>query len=120
MSGAGLQGRVILVVEDEFLIAAMLIDALEEAGARTIGPFASVASAIDALGKTPIDAAVLDWNLNGERSTPVGASLAEAGIPFVVSTGYVGVESDVGDVPILAKPYPPDVLVDTLVRMLQQ
>jgi DNA-binding LytR/AlgR family response regulator len=36
----------------------------------------------------PLDAAVLDLNLAGERSDGVARALKEAGVPFVVSTGY--------------------------------
>jgi hypothetical protein len=40
------------------------------------------------LGEGPLDAAVLDLNLAGERSDGVARALREAGVPFVVSTGY--------------------------------
>ena len=52
-----LDGRHILVVEDDFLLAQSLRDALEEAGAVVLGPAARVRQALDLIAR---HAAALD------------------------------------------------------------
>jgi CheY-like chemotaxis protein len=84
-----LKGVLVLVVEDEYLIADDLRKALTDAGAEIIGPVPAVGDAIEALRKAErIDAAVLDINLRGEMIFPVADALLERGIPFVFATGY--------------------------------
>ena len=85
-----LQGRCVLVVEDEYIIAAELAQLLEEAGADVIGPVGTVADALNliASNRNRIDGALLDINLHGERVYPVADALSEAGVGFVFLSGY--------------------------------
>jgi DNA-binding NtrC family response regulator len=85
-----LSGRAILAVEDDYLVAADLACALEDAGALVVGPLPSVQEAIDLLesNASTVDAAVIDINLGGERAYPLADALALRGIPFVFATGY--------------------------------
>jgi CheY-like chemotaxis protein len=84
-----LRGLLILVVEDEYLVAAELVRALEHRGAAVIGPAGSIQDAFAALGQgCQIDAAVLDINLRGERCYPIADALRERGVPFIFATGY--------------------------------
>lgn len=100
-----IQGKRILVVEDEFIVAAMLCDTLEDEGAVPVGPVGRLGEALDAVAAGGFDAVVLDWNLAGEPSLPIAAALAERGVPFVIATGYGSVEAPFNDRPILGKPY---------------
>jgi hypothetical protein len=63
---------------------------LEEAGAHVVGPVASAQGAVALLkeGREMIDAAVLDVDLNSERSYPVADALASRNIRFIFATGY--------------------------------
>src|SRR3954451_11745837 len=63
-----LQGRHLLVVEDEYLIAADLTASLESLGAEVIGPAASIEEALSLLeiNSDRLDGAVLDINLRNE------------------------------------------------------
>lgn len=117
----GLKGRRILVVEDEALIAMLVEDALLDAGADVLGPAATVEEAIALFESGNPEAAVLDINLAGQASTPVADMLADHGVPFVVATGYgaAGLSERHRGVPVLAKPYDPQELVETLVRICQ-
>ncbi|CAL8480620.1 response regulator [Caballeronia sp. S22] len=85
-----LDGRRILVVEDDYLVALALSTVLEEAGAHVVGPVASAEEAVALLeeGRERVDAAVLDVDLNGETSYPVADALASRDIRFVFATGY--------------------------------
>lgn len=117
---SGLQGRRIMVVEDEALVAMLVEDALLDAGAVVLGPSATVAEALALLERSDApDAAVLDLNLAGETSTPVADALVARGVPFVVATGYgaSGLPSGYEHVPVLAKPYDPDELTSSLARI---
>jgi CheY-like chemotaxis protein len=81
-------GRLVLVVEDEFLIALDLEQLLRRHGWRVLGPAATVDQALRLLrGETP-DVALLDVNLRGELVTPVAAELRARGVPFVLASAY--------------------------------
>ena len=84
-----LQGRNIMVVEDEFFQAKDMAAALREAGALLVGPFPSLIATMQALQEgATVDAAVLDINLRGQAVYEVADMLAERGIPFLFATGY--------------------------------
>lgn len=104
-------GKRVLIVEDEFLVAAMLEDELIDRGATIVGPAASLAEGMRLVERGGFDLAVIDWNLDGEHSTPIAEALREAGVPFVISTGYGMVPPAFADCPLLAKPYDPADLV---------
>ena len=84
-----LEGRRILVVEDEFLLALEVEAALASFGCFVAGPFAKLGKALVAARATRLDGAVLDINLNGEMVYPLAEFLDMAGVPFVFLTGYV-------------------------------
>ena len=101
-----LANRRILVVEDEFLIAAALCDMLEDAAAVVVGPVSTVTDAIQLLQAQPVDAAILDMNLNGQWSDPVAEDLRARRIPFVFTTGYGANErTERFGVRVVPKPY---------------
>jgi CheY-like chemotaxis protein len=89
MASSPLRDRRILVVEDEYLIAMSLQDALENAGSVVVGPVPSVDKAIKTIESDPgIDAAVVDVNLGGVLAYPVADMLIARKIPFVFTSGY--------------------------------
>ena len=117
-SCTALQGRRVLVVEDEALVAMMMEDGLLDAGAEIVGPACSVSEALGIIERTVFDGglsvAVLDINLEGAAVFPVADCLAAHGVPFVFCTGY-GEGCDRGThvaAPVLAKPFGPDALVE--------
>ena len=79
----------VLVVEDEALIALHLEFILKRHGWRVLGPAASVGQALRLLdaGELP-DVAVLDVNLQGEPVVPVADALRMRGVPFVLASAY--------------------------------
>ncbi|MFI4965576.1 MAG: HWE histidine kinase domain-containing protein [Caulobacterales bacterium] len=103
---ANLRGARVLIVEDAVLLALELETGLADAGARVIGPAYELGEAM-ALLDQPIDAAVLDANLNGRSVTPVAEALAGRNVPFVFATGYGEAAGAPGgfDAPVIRKPY---------------
>ena len=101
-----LQGRKILVVEDDMLVAMFLEDILQSAGGNVISA-GHLEQAMLLAREREIDAAVLDVNLHGLPSYPVADALDARDIPFVFATGYG--DKDLRALypgrPILAKPY---------------
>lgn len=104
-----LQGRRVLVVEDEAMIAMLVEDMLDELGCAVVGPAHALDAALAlASSEINIDAALLDINLAGESVFPVADALRAKGVPAVFSTGY----GDSGlrggrysDAPVLQKPF---------------
>ncbi|TNC74134.1 response regulator [Rubellimicrobium roseum] len=103
----GLQGKRILVVEDEVIVAMLIEDILTDMGATVVGPAGRVGKALDLLGAEDVDAALLDVNLAGEITTPVAEELRRRGIPFAFATGYGagGLPEGFAAQPILQKPF---------------
>ena len=116
----GLHGRRLLVVEDEYLVAADLTESLEEMGAQVVGPVGSVEAALEKVRTDGhrLDGAVLDVNLRGERVYPVAEALAAHGVPFVFATGYdrAAIPEAFSQAPSCGKP----VDVKLLARLLSQ
>jgi CheY-like chemotaxis protein len=96
----------ILVVEDEWLIAAALADTLSDMGFSVVGPASTAAEALDLVGQECPDCALLDVSLGTGKSFAVAESLRARGIPFVFLTGYLTTDLPAvcRDAPILAKP----------------
>jgi DNA-binding NtrC family response regulator len=113
----GFEGRRILVIEDDWYIADAMASLLENEGAVVLGPAATLAEAAQLAGNGPIDLAVVDLNLQGERADNLVAELAGKGITVVVVTAYNIVQA-VADkaFAILQKPVATDTLLDTLYR----
>ena len=65
--------------------------------------------------------AILDVNLDGQRSYPVAKALNDRGVPFAFSTGYGGHGADAGfgNGSVLNKPYDYLQLVKVLTELLQ-
>lgn len=117
---SALDGRTILVVEDEPLVALELISILEDAGARVLGPVGSVADALHLVETEAFEATFLDGNLQGEPVDEVAAALTRRNIPFSFVSGY-GRESlppAFAQAPVIGKPFTPRQLLDAAARMV--
>lgn len=113
-----LAGKRILVAEDEYLVAGFIEDVLQELGAVVVGPVDRVREGVALAREEVLDAAILDVNLNNERSDPIAEVLTARGIPFILATGYGKAEMAAG-APILEKPYTDEKLARVLGGILQ-
>jgi len=116
---SSLKGARILIVEDAVLLALELETGLSEAGAHVIGPAYELEEAM-ALLDGPMDAAVLDANLNGRSVMPVAEALAARHVPFVFATGYGETGGAPGgfDAPVIRKPYDVTQVADAVAELL--
>lgn len=82
-----LEGKKIMVVEDEALLALDLAMTMEDLGAAVVGPCYRLGAALDLVKSMKVDGAILDVDLNGETVFPLARFLEEQGVPFVFHTG---------------------------------
>jgi len=61
-----LKGLRIFVVEDNFLVAEMICDLLEDCGCEVVGPVGRLDKALGMVSSATLDGALLDINLAGE------------------------------------------------------
>jgi two-component system, response regulator PdtaR len=120
---APLAGRRCLVLDDEFLIALDIQQALEQAGAAEVVCAANVESALTSVRGGRFDLAVLDLRLGrtGGNSLPVAAALHENGTPFIFLTGMSGDAEHTRAypaAPVVEKPYDGASLLGAVARAL--
>jgi len=104
--------RKVLLVEDEALVAALAVDALEELGYRTV-EVGNAKSALEiARGDTVIAFAIIDVGLPDARGDALALELRKlrSGLPIIMATGYDGSQLDVNvrshpQTAVLNKPY---------------
>ena len=101
------RSKLVLVLEDEPIVAMLIEDMLNEIGWRQVTLVEDITEALDVTSASAIAFAILDLNIDGMRSTAVSDDLRRRGIPFIVATGYgPGALDHVGhDVPALQKPF---------------
>lgn len=118
--GLELSGLSILVVEDQYMLATDVAQALRNAGARVLGPVPDLEAGLALVRQNQLDAAVLDVNLQGEMSFAIADILRERGIPFLFATGYGGwaLPARYQDVKRLEKPFDYRALVPAISALL--
>jgi DNA-binding NtrC family response regulator len=116
-----LDGRKILIVEDEGPIALNLATAVTQAGGIVIGPTPSLAGAFALMAEHTLDGALLDIRLRGETSFPLADVLAVLGIPFVFVSGLSSALMPYPhrDRPLFDKPYEAPNVIATLARLVK-
>lgn len=87
-TSVSLQGKRILVAEDDALVYMLLDEMLTELGCAIVGPATRVKDAIALAADGTLDGAILDINLGGTSSYAVADKLAERRIAFAFLTGY--------------------------------
>ena len=110
----------VLLIEDEANVAGTLRGMLSTLGYAVAGTTTRLEEVIAILNREPIDAAVLDIDLNGEASYPIADELAARGIPFIFSTGYGAHSLPAGyeRSPLLTKPFRRSALGGALASLL--
>lgn len=101
-----LSGKKILVVEDEYFIAADLKEELASHGSIVIGPVGNLMSSLAILAQEVPHAAIVDVKLQGSKSYQVMEELGRQSVPYLLLTGYdeQSLPEHLRDLPRLTKP----------------
>jgi DNA-binding response OmpR family regulator len=111
----------VLILEDEALIALNLQDELQDAGYKIAGPFTTCATALEWLQTTTPDTAILDAALKDGPCREIALELSRRGVPFLIYSGHHEDRQFLADfdhVTWIEKPVPPSVLVQACQQLL--
>jgi DNA-binding response OmpR family regulator len=111
----------VLVLEDEALIALNLQDELQDAGYAIAGPFITCAAALEWLGTHTPDAAVLDAALKDGPCREIAQELSRREVPFLIYSGHHEdrqLLAEFQHVTWIEKPVPPGVLIEACQQLL--
>lgn len=111
----------IMIVEDEFLLAEMLVDEVRRLGYQVIGPFGLMAAALDAARSLPLDAALLDVQIRNDVIYPLADVLHDRAIPyaFVTSSDLSQAPDRHRAAPAARKPVSKQTVAALLVRLTE-
>ena len=111
----------VLVLEDEALIALNLQDELQDEGYEVAGPFTDCSAALDWLQTATPDMAILDATLNDGSCHSAAVELSRRGVPFLIYSGHQEdrqLLSEFGHVTWIEKPAPAATLVQACQQLL--
>ena len=121
-----LQGASVLLVEDDQEVLDMTVTVLERAGAHVTGAI-NTEDALEALSMKRFSCAVIDWNLGASNADAILATVrnkdADLAGRTVVVTGDFLASGDEASARgygfhVMAKPFRPRQLLETLARLL--
>jgi CheY-like chemotaxis protein len=112
----------LLLIEDEAIVLLDLEETVTRFGYAVVGSASNLQQGLHLAQTLDFDAALLDLDLSGQRSTPIADVLASRDIPFIFVTGYD--DASIPRVhlhrPRLAKPYDGHSLATLLSEMRRQ
>ncbi len=104
----------VLVLEDEALIALNLQDELQDAGYEVAGPFASCSAALEWLQTATPDMAILDATLKDGPCREIALELSHREVPFLIYSGHQEdrqLLSEFNHITWIEKPVPAAILI---------
>ncbi|MBW4656819.1 MAG: hypothetical protein KME20_27790 [Kaiparowitsia implicata GSE-PSE-MK54-09C] len=106
MGDIDLGRRRILVVEDEYILAADIVDQIEDHNGMALGPVETLEQGLIALEEQKPDACIVNINLGREKVYELADRLLERDIPFVFasSEARANIPDRFNGVPLHAKP----------------
>jgi DNA-binding response OmpR family regulator len=101
-----LDGKRVLVVEDNWLMADEVSALIRQAGATVCGPVPTTSKAFELAKQENLDGAVLDVRLRDGTSAPLAGALRRSKVPFIVVSGFErsGIPRGMRLAPFIAKP----------------
>ncbi|WMT92563.1 response regulator [Pelagibacterium sp. H642] len=96
-----------IVVEDDPLIAMMIVSEIQDLGWSVQGTAQNESAALELLKARTPDLALLDVKLGASNSMAIATFCKQIGIPILFLTGYVASDlpPECIDAPVLAKPF---------------
>ena len=120
---AEIRDGLVLVLEDNFMIAQDMRSALKDAGFTKVETASSATAALELLEGTTPGLAVLDVNLGGgETSERVAMELVDRHVPVLFVTGYgekFAPSPQLRNVPVLTKPIATSDLITTVNALIE-
>ena len=113
--GLDLNGKRVLIVEDDYLTAQGLSHTFADYGFTVVGPVDTADRAVRLIGHEPPDGVLLDVRLREGSAVEVAKALQKRGVPFVVMSGYSRdtLPPELRKAPFVAKPMSESELIDT-------
>jgi DNA-binding NarL/FixJ family response regulator len=110
-----LRVRKVLIVEDDYVVAAHLAAAIEDDGFKVVGPVGTARSAICRIDEEALDGALLDIGLREGSAVDVARALRAHGVSFVIVSGYSRdtLPTELKDAPYVGKPMGQSELIQT-------
>ncbi|WP_201865108.1 response regulator [Microvirga soli] len=111
----------VLILEDEALIALNVQDELQDAGYEVAGPFSACSAALEWLRTTTPDMAILDTTLKDGHCREIALELSRREVPFLIYSGYQEDQQHLSDFQHIAwieKPVPSGTLVQACQQVL--
>ncbi len=111
----------VLILEDEALIALNLQDELQDAGYRIAGPFTTCAAALEWLQTATPDTAILDAALKDGPCREIALELSRRKVRFLIYSGHHEdrqLLAEFDHVTWIEKPVPSSVLVQACQQLL--
>ncbi len=111
----------VLILEDEALIALDLHDELRDAGYEAAGPFTTCAAALEWLRTGTPDTAILDAALKDGPCRAIAQELTRREVPFLIYSGYHEDRLLLAEFPHVTwieKPAPCSVLIEACQQLL--
>ena len=120
-----LNGKRVIVVEDDYLLASDLCSDFRALGATVLGPAPTPFYALQLIGnkeRRRLDGAVLDVSLHGTSVFDVADLLSRRGIPFVFATAMekTAIPQRFEGAPVLTKPYERSEVVQAVVQSMHR
>ena len=110
-----------LLVEDSPVVGPFTAELLGDLGCEVVGPAPNMAAARELIeSDVPVDAAMMDVHIRGERVFPLCDALAARGVPFLLTSGYADwqMPEKWEGRPRLQKPYTIDQVEEALAKLL--
>ncbi len=111
----------VLVLEDEALIALNVQDDLQDAGYEVAGPFSTCSATLEWLQTTTPDMAILDVTLKDGPCREIALELSHREVPFLIYSGYQEdrqLLSEFDHITWIEKPVPAAALVQACQKLL--
>lgn len=117
-----LQGRRVIIIEDEPLVAMDMESTLAAAGCEVVGAAGTFDKAKLLIANADCDAALLDVNLAGHAVGELAAALTQRNIPFAFVTGYgrEALPREFREAVMLKKPFSEDQLLALMELLFYQ
>lgn len=119
-----LAGKLILVAEDEYPLADLMVSAIKSAGGEVLGPYATNADALQGLAgsQQAVHGAALNIVLADGESYPLAEEISARNIPFLFAcgSGASALPHRFSSAPLIAKPYSAHGVVQAMIALLSR